>query len=304
MPEIISHREDDVPDLADAVAAAEGRIADAGPEYGPREQLLADLELWQQCDLGRWMLVHHGWNAHWTRYCIGYDRSDDAITNEVERFFLTASPAVAATRERWGIMAELAAQLLTPGSVGMSVPCGLMDDLVLLPEAASAQALIGLDLDAEAVGQAIDNAAARGLANTVFAVGDAWQPGAARVASGDPTLYAQAVAGGVDLLMSNGLNIYVAEDDQVLDLYRAFRSLVRPGGTLVVSALTTPAEWDLADVPIEVSRRSLGLALINDVQWANYRTAEATVAQLNGAGFEVVDIRYDSSRVFPTFVAR
>lgn len=304
MPELISHRGADIPELAAAVAAAEQRIADAGPEYGPRAQLLADLELWQQCDLGRWMLVHHGWNAYWTRYCIGYDRTDDAITNEVERFFLTASPAVAATRERWAIMSELAAELLTPGSVGMSVPCGLMDDLVLLPGAPAAKALVGLDLDAEAVGQAIDNAAAHGLTNTVFAVGDAWQPSLARVTAGVPELYAEAAAGGVDLLMSNGLNIYVADDEDVLALYRAFRGLVRPGGTLVVSALTTPAEWDLADVPLEVSRRSLGLALINDVQWANYRPVDTTVAQLAAAGFEVLDIRHDSGRVFPTFVAR
>ena len=160
-----------------------------------------------------------------------------------------------------------------------------------------------VDLDAEAVGQAIDNAAAHGLTNAVFAVGDAWQPSLARVTAGVPDLYAEAAEGGVDLLMSNGLNIYVADDEDVLALYRAFRGLVRPGGTLVVSALTTPAEWDLAHVPLEVSRRSLGLALINDVQWANYRPVATTVAQLAAAGFDVLDIRYDSGRVFPTFVA-
>ncbi|MFM2438881.1 MAG: hypothetical protein RLZ55_1706, partial [Actinomycetota bacterium] len=256
MPELISHRGDDIPELADAVAAAERRIADARPEYGSREQLLADLELWQQCDLGRWMLVHHGWNAHWTRYCIGYDRDDADVTNPVERFFLTETPAVTATRQRWAIMSRIAAELLPAGGIGMSVPCGLMDDLVLLPNASSAT-LVGLDLDAEAVEHAAENAAARGLTDVVCAVGDAWEPQRAHVTFGDAAVYARAVDGGVDLLMSNGLNIYVEEDDQVVDLYRAFRGLVRPGGSLVVSALTTPAEWDLSGVPREVSRRSL-----------------------------------------------
>ena len=303
MAELISHRGADVPELADAVAAARARIATAGPQYGPRAQLLADLEQWQDCELGRWMLVHHGWNVYWTRYCIGYDRSDDVITNPVERFFLTEAPAVAATRDRWAIMAELAGELLLPGSVGMSVPCGLMDDLLRLPSAPAAAALIGLDLDAAAVAAAAENAGALDLPNTTVAVGDAWHPEAAEVLAGDEAAYRRAVSGGVDVLMSNGLNIYVAEDDEVVELYRAFRRQVRPGGTLIVSALTTPAEWDLADVPIEVSRRSLGLSLINDVQWANYRTVETTTAQLVAAGFEVDDVRFDTRRVFPTFVA-
>ncbi|MFI0433821.1 MAG: hypothetical protein ACH36H_11860 [Candidatus Nanopelagicales bacterium] len=302
MPELISHRGDDIPEIADAVAAAERRIADAGPEYGSREQLLADLELWQQCDLGRWMLVHHGWNAHWTRYCIGYDRDDADVTNPVERFFLTETPAVAATRQRWAIMSRIAAELLPTGGMGMSVPCGLMDDLVLLPNASSAT-LVGLDLDAEAVEQAAESAAGHGLTDVVCAVGDAWEPQRAHVTFGDAATYTRAVEGGVDLLMSNGLNIYVEEDDQVVDLYRAFRGLVRPGGSLVVSALTTPAEWDLSGVPREVSRRSLGLSLINDVQWANYRPVDTTIAQLNAAGFEVRDVQYDQGRVFPAFVA-
>ena len=227
MAELISHRGADVPELADAVAAARARIATAGPQYGPREQLLADLEQWQDCELGRWMLVHHGWNAYWTRYCIGYDRSDGEITNPVERFFLAEAPAVAATRDRWAIMAGLAGELLRPGSVGMSVPCGLMDDLLRLPSAPAAAALIGLDLDAEAVAAAAENAAALDLPNATVAVGDAWHPEAAEVLVGDEAAYRRAVSGGVDVLMSNGLNIYVGEDD-VVELYRAFRRQVRP----------------------------------------------------------------------------
>lgn len=304
MAGLISHRGTDRQSLAAAVAAAEERIAQAGPEYGSREQLRADLAAWQECELGRWMLVNHGWNAHWTRYCLGYDRDPaEVLSNPVEEFFLNSSPAVLATRARWGITSELAAELVTADAVAMSVPCGVMDDLVRLPAAASARALIGLDLDAEAITQAADNAEDHSLTNCTFACGDAWSPESAEVVSGDHETYRRAVDHGVDLLMSNGLNIYMADDDEVVALYRAFRGLLRPGGTAIVSALTTPPEWDLSQVPIEVSRRSLGLALINDVQWTNYRTVETTVAQLAAAGLSVRDVHYDPARIFPVFVA-
>lgn len=304
MARLISHAEGDSHDLAAAIAAAEQRIASAGPEYGTGEQLRADLAAWQESELGRWMLVNHGWNAYWTRYCIGYDRDPDAkLSNPVEDFFLNSSPAVLATRARWGIMSQLAAGLVTADTVAMSVPCGLMDDLIRLPEAPTAAALIGLDLDAEALAQAAENADQHDATNCTFAHGDAWAPHSATVVSGDAAVYQRAVDHGVDVLMSNGLNIYVADDDEVVELYRAFRSVVRPGGTLIVSALTTQQEWDLTDTPLEDSRRSLGLSLINDVQWANYRSVDTTVTQLAAAGFAVQDVRYDPARIFPAFVA-
>lgn len=302
MAQLLSHKDNPNDDLAAAVEAAASRIAAAGPEFGTQEQLRADLDVWQRCDLGRWMLVHNGWNAYWTRYCIGYDPAVPS-DNEVEHFFLSQSPAVVATRQRSAIFAEVLGDLVGPGSVAMSVPCGLMDALVRLPDAASARVLIGLDLDAEALAGAGANATEAGLSNVCLAQGDAWASAAANVVAGDAAAYAAAIAGGVDVLTSNGLNIYVEDDAQVVELYRGFRQVLRPGGTAVVSAVTTPAEWDLADVPSGGSRRALGLTLINDVTWTNYRSVELTTSQLTAAGFEVTEVRFDDRRVFPTFVA-
>lgn len=302
MADLLSHKDAPEHDLETAVAAARDRIEAAGPQYGDRAQLLADLDLWRQCELGQWMLVHGGWNAHWTRYCIGYD-PDSPSANPVEDFFLSQSPAVAATRQRADIFAQVLGELVGPGTVAMSVPCGLMDALIRLPDAATAALLIGLDLDGEALAGASTNAADRQLGNVCLAQGDAWAPESAKVVAGDSDAYATAVAGGVDVLTSNGLNIYVADDAQVVALYRGFRRLLRVGGTAVISAVTTQQEWDLSDVSKEDSRRALGLTLMNNVQWTNYRSVELTTEQLTTAGFEVADIRCDARRVFPTFVA-
>ncbi len=302
---LVSHAPPGADDLASAVVAAEARIAAAGPEYGDPGALRRDLAGWQECDLGRWMLCTRGWDGYWTRYCIGYDRDPDEATNEVEHFFLTRSPAILATRERYGIFHGLLAEHVTTGSVALSVPCGLLEDLLSLPGAADADALIGVDLDRAALVAAADNAAAHGLTDQcTLAAADAWRLTDAEVVLGDVSVYSTAVGQRVDVLTSNGLNIYVGDDSRVLDLYRSFHAALRPGGVLIASALTPPTHWDLGDMTEADLTRARGLNLINDVMWANYRTPETTRDQLEAAGFTRVEKYPDSRGIFPTFVAR
>ncbi len=299
---LVSHAGAD--DLAAAVTAAKDRIADAGPEHGDRATMMRDLAAWQECDLGRWMLCNGGWDAYWTRYCIGYDPASPS-DNEVEHFFLTHAPAIVATRERSAIFRDVLGELVTPGTVALSVPCGLMDDLLDLPGADRAGELIGVDLDRAATRGAVTNARQRGLLPVcTVARGDAWDLGAADVVSGDMWRFRELVSGRVDVMTSNGLNIYVADDDRVVALYRAWRHCLRAGGQLVVSALTPPEDWDLGDVPAQDLARARGLTLMSGVMWANYRTQEVTGEQLRTAGFEVERVLPDSRGVFPTFVAR
>ena len=195
-------------------------------------------------------------------------------------------------------------ELVNDGAVALAVQCGYMDELLRLPTAAAARALIGVDVEASALVAAEANARQHDLAQQcVLARADAWELTGATVVFGDITSYERAVDGGVDVVVSNGLNMYVPDDDEVISLYRSFRQPLRRGGTLVVSALTPPAAWDLSHVPKEVITRVRGLMLINPMMWGNYRSVAVTCAQLAAAGLEVRDIRFDQRRIFPTFVA-
>lgn len=305
MPEVISHRHGTDADLAAAISGARARIAAADRRFGTREQLLADLEVFSQCDFGRWMLIHGGWDAYWTRYVLDYvPPADPAEANSVELFFLTRGSGIIATRERAAIFNEVINELLVPGTVAMSVGCGYMDELLRVPNAGRAARLVGVDLDPEALTGAAQTAAEQGLAELcLFAEGDAWDLPSAEVTIGDQATYQQLVTGGIDLITSNGLNVYVEDDDATTALYRSFRRAMRPGGTLVVSAITPPEDWDFTGVDREESRRLRGLMLICDVMWSHYRSEATTRAELAEAGFEVADVRWDTRRIYPTFLA-
>jgi SAM-dependent methyltransferase len=305
----ISHRRSDDADLAAAVARARRRVAVAGREFGSPRQLDSDLDAWADCELGKWMLCHGGWNAFWTRYCVDYPRrvaaGEPPPDNPVELFFLTRAPAIVATQQRSEILADVLAELVRDGDRIVSVPCGAMDDLLRLPRANCAETIMGVDLDPEALSLAAETAAERGLSGrTILALGDAWDLPAALPQRALVDEYRHELAAGLDLVTSNGLNIYVGEDDRVRALYKSFRSVLRPGGHLVVSALTPPSAWELTGLNHDDLIRARGLMLINDVMWSNLRPVEVTIAQLADAGLEVVEVRPDARRVFPTFVAR
>lgn len=305
MPEVLSHRCGTEADLAATMAAARERIRTADPVHGTQEELLHDLELLSQSAFGRWMLIHGGWNAHWTRFVMDYTPpADPSGANPVEYLLLAQSPGTLATRQRAAIFAEVLSGLVTSGKVALSAGCGFMDELLRLPKAHLADALIGVDLDPDAISGAQATAAAMApQPQCLFAVGDAWDMAAAEVVAGDPDEYRRLMTGRVDVVSSNGLNIYVADDDATTDLYRSFAKALRPGGTLVVSALTPPDTWNYDGISRDTTRRLGGLLLMCDVMWSHYRTVDTTTAQLAEAGFEVAAIHWDSFGAYPTFVA-
>jgi hypothetical protein len=309
MARLISHERPQPDDLSVAVAAARERIAQAGPEFGTRAQLISDLEQWARSDLGAWMLTRGGWDGFWTRYAVTYPQRRAAGApepdNEVERLFLTHAPAVLATQQRFVHFQDLLARHVPGAKLAMSLPCGAMDDLLGLPAGPSGPVLVGADLDPTSLQLAWQAACEAGLSGrTVTVQMDAWHPDDAAITHGDPTLISGGLAGRVDVLTSNGLNIYVPEDERVVGLYRAFRTLVRPGGILVTSALTPAGDPNIPDADSQATQRCRGLLMMSAVMWANPRPVDLTVAQLGAAGFEVVEVRHDQRRLFPTFLAR
>jgi len=114
----------------------------------------------------------------------------------------------------------------------------------------------------------------------------------------------------LDLISSNGLTIYEADEDRVSELYRIFWRALKPGGKLVTSFLTPPpslspqCEWksDKIDEHDLLMQKIIFVDII-EAKWQCYRSSEQIEKQLQAAGFKEIEFIYDEAKLFPTVVA-
>jgi len=256
---------------------------------------LAELE---KFELGRFLVANRGLNGYWTSYVLLHPdkgretrlSSDGKPLTELESWILDRCPIFLATQERFRIFRELTQPLIVPGLRAASIPSGLMDDLLTLDYShAPNVTLTAVDLDPESLERAEQNCRRIGApVRFERECRDAWDLGA---------------SGRWDLVTSNGLNIYVEDDERCVDLYRSVASSLRPGGVFVVSFITPPETWQ----PYNAADLDQQRFLFRDalaVKWQCVRSEEQTRQQLHAAGFEIETIRYDAQRMFPAVVAR
>lgn len=296
---LISHDAAPTQDHEELLRAVRERLRLAGDM--PGATVARQLELLDQLaefELGRFLLANRGLNAYWTHRMVTYRQDDAADMTGLERRVVEQLPAVLATRERYGVFRQQLQGLLKPGMTLASVPSGWMGELLLLDYAAHPDiSLVGVDLDQTALDGALALARQQGLADRLtLRCQDAW--------SVDWSTK-------VDVLTSNGLNIYEPDDERVTALYRTFHDALNPGGTLVTSFLTPPptlsaeSPWKMAELdPAALALQFLLFVRIIEVKWGAFRTHAQTRAQLERAGF--VEIRFidDRAGMFPTVVAR
>lgn len=252
----------------------------------------------QQFDLGRFLLSNLGLNGFWTSYVLLHPElgrrtgfsSDGRPLSQLESWLLDRCPILLATQERFRIFRRITQALLRDGMRLASLPCGLMDDLLSLDYAAlRGISLCGIDLDPQSLDHARQNAARLPHTVTVeFVQSDAWQLPQRRA---------------LDFVTSNGLNIYVADDDRCTDLYRSVAQSLRPDGQFLVSFITPPEAWQPYDAADLVRQRTL-FAQALPARWQCFRTEATTRQQLQAAGFTIEAIEYDAQRMFPAVLAR
>jgi cyclopropane fatty-acyl-phospholipid synthase-like methyltransferase len=251
-----------------------------------------------QFELGRFLLDNLGLNGHWTSYVLLHPErgrqtnvsSDGTSLSELEAWLLNCCPIILATQERFQIARTLTQQHLRAGMALASLPCGLMDDLLSLDYSQLAGVeLTGVDLDPEALREAETRCRHQRSALSVgFECCDAWQLGTSE---------------RWDLVTSNGLNIYVEDDDRCVDFYRGVCQALRPRGIFLISFITPPGQWQ----PRQVADLELQRLLFQQVipaRWNCFREEQQLRQHLQDAGFEVVAVHDDSQRMFPTVVAR
>ena len=295
--EILSHAiiDDSEEAVAARVISITQRLRSAVPASLalPLDETLEILGEMASCNgLGRWLLMHQGLNGFWTAEAIL--RAGGEGASEIAKWMANEAPGFRATRERFQIFRKILQEHLDAEDITfVSVPCGTMEDLLRLdPKDKEAVRFIGIDLDPQAfewVKKASAENHGTAFFQKVFCQADAFEL---------PTQVENA-----DVVVSNGLNIYINDDAKVVELYKAFAASLKLGGTLITSHLSPPA---LAE-PYDMAALKNQLEIVRDIcemRWQFFRPEELVRTQLEEAGFEVQQVIWDTQKMFPTYVCQ
>lgn len=262
----------------------------------PFPETLDLLHQMTQFELGRFLLKNGGINGFWTAYWLIHGPKLK-LDHPLENWLINKAPAFMASRERANIFAAANQGCVTDNVRFATVPSGLMDDLLRLNyQDVKGVELWGFDLDEDSIAKAQENAIKLKPDATVHIQ----KADAFKLPLPDGTL---------DLLTSNGLNFYIASDEKVVDLYREFTRVLKPGGRLVTSFITPPpspsnpsSTWKVHQPQDLVTQQAIFVNLMQ-AKWFAVRTEEKTRTQLEEAGFKVDQMIYDSQGIFPTVIA-
>ncbi|MCP5505517.1 MAG: methyltransferase domain-containing protein [Chlamydiales bacterium] len=263
------------------------------------EQILEEMT---RFPMGRHILMTGGANGIWTDYMISFpwvqkDVASKMLTmNRLEYFIIFECLSVVAQRELFLLSQKEAQKHLKEGCRLVSLPCGVMRDLLELDfSGISEYSLIGVDLDLESIQAAHKLAFKEEIKNVQFFQDDAWKFEADK---------------SVDFINSIGLNVYESDRERVIELYRQFAKSLKKDGVLFTGVLTYPpgwgqeSDWILENIP--EGHYEMDKIVIDDVldlQWQNYRTLEEIKEDFLQAGFSKVKIIPDRYCVFPAVIA-
>ena len=254
-------------------------------------ELLVDLSSFE---FGRFLLENKGLNGYWTAYAILNGLKKDNLSR-LERWMLYRAPVIKATQERYHCFKQLLQSYLKNYVKMLSVPCGLMDDLLSLDYSyIENYQLVGIDLDEESLVLAAENAIRYAVDGVSFIQQNAWSLN---------------TFDEYNVITSNGLNIYEADDEKVVALYQNFFNALKPNGVLITSFLTPSPQlsdessWTNYSVQDVLKQKAI-FSDILEVNWQVYRTEHQMHEQLEQVGFCVQDIIYDSQGMFPTVIAK
>ncbi len=272
----------------------------------PAAERMQILEDFSACEMGKYLIQYRILNGTWSRYITLYPQngkltglsSDGKPLSDFERWTLERCPLALATQERFFTFQKLLQSKFKDGMKVLSIPCGLMDDLLGLNYHNMRDfKLLGVDMDKKSLELALENAIQNNLQrHCEFIEADPWN---------------LQINDHFDIITSNGLNIYEPDDERVEMVYSKIYKLLKPGGTLINSFFTPPptreqkSEWDASQISgSDLRMQSILLGDILNVKWiAAHRSAATVHDSLKDGGFKDINIIYDRQKLFPTVVA-
>ena len=175
-----------------------------------------------------------------------------------------------------------------------SIPCGLGDDLITLSSNSENVEIYGIGLDSDSLEKAIWNYQ---NCNNHYTYNSFTLKTAQKNAFG-----LEDYENKFDIITSNGLNIYVSNDYEVVELYKSFHKSLQTNGLFLTSHIIPPSDEVFHDENFLKARIILNEVI--EVKWNNPRNVETIVQQLDAAGFDIITIEFDNNQLYPSFLCK
>lgn len=250
----------------------------------------------KEFELGRAMLTTGVLTSSWVDYVC--HNATSPTGHPLENWFLSKSPRIKAARERYYITRDVLQKKLRSNMVFCVMPCGVISKVAELDYSKIKNIkIIGYDNDihglvkAELQMQPLVN---QGKVNLLLLKKNIWL-------LDDRNQH--------DLIISNRLSVLESDSQKVFELFEKYYGALRRKG-LFVSSFFTPSPlhnlhtspWKDVDANDMLIEHSIFVDIMDFRPAA--RSESKMVHLLHKAGFEIVDILYDTQNVYPTIIAR
>lgn len=262
----------------------------------PLNKIIELVHQLKEFELGRFMLTH----GALTSACVDYICHNEVSPtgNALETWFLSKAPKMLAARERYYITQQVLQPRLQSNMMLCILPCGVISKIAELDYSnVSDVRIIGYDYDIH------------GLVTAELKMQPLVDQKKVMLSLLKKNLWDLDDVEQHDVIVSNRLSALESNPQKVAGLFRNFYRALKPGGVFVCSFFTpSPLQepdhspWSNIHEPDMLIEHSIFVDIMNFHPAA--RSESDMVSLLEVVGFEVVDLRYDSHKIYPTVVAQ
>ncbi len=262
----------------------------------PSSEVIDLIHQLKEFELGRAMLTTGVLTSSWVDYICHNETSPTG--HPLETWFLSKSPKIKAARERYYITRDALQSHLRSNMVFCVMPCGVISKVAELDYSnISNIKIIGYDNDIQ------------GLVRAEMQMQPLVDQRKVNLLLLKKNIWLLEDRNQHDLIISNRLSVLEADSQKVLGLFEKYYAALKRNG-IFISSFFTPSPlhnlhtspWKNVDVNDVLTEHSIFVDIM-DFRPAT-RPEGKMIMLLEKAGFEIVDIFYDTQCIYPTIIAR
>lgn len=264
------------------------------------QTLLMEYKKLKETSLGQFLIKNRGLNGLWTDRVVNYNLISKHERNKYsnyDKYLLGLMPCFIATQERFGFFKRELERLATKYKLkALSAPSGLLPEFYNI-ESSRIITLDALDIDEINHEYISDKYKSNPLLNKINFI--------------NSNIFSFNRENYYDVIVSNGLNIYIEDVFIIEKMYKIFYSSLNVGGTLITSFLTPPPSltsegevWEMSKINQDnLNKQKLIFGDILNISWFNYRSENEFLDILKNIGFINIRVIWDQQKMFPTVIA-